>query len=248
MPFLKNALAFPDGNIGKFMEEASHVRVHRGIDPEQYSAIGAPERYAVGVSSPVPQLLESLRAGDKTVVNALVTALYSELHRIAARHLRQERPSHTLQTTALVHEAYLKLVGGATCGFADRAHFLAVASRVMRQILVDYARSRNSEKRGGREQVHVPETEHLHNLEIRTDAGPEQAEILDLDRALEALSDEDQSLARLIEMRYFGGMTAEETAEALGQSVHIVRHDLRLAQAWMRRKLSVKNDRPETGA
>ena len=189
------------------------------------------------MSPPVPQLLQSWRGGDETALNSLVVVLHNELHRIAARHLRQERAAHTLQTTALVNEAYLKLIGGATHGFADRAHFLAVASRVMRQILVDYARSRGARKRGGGEGAHVQLTEREHKLELASDADSEQVEILDLDRALEALAEEDQSLARLIEMRYFGGMTAEETAEVLEQSVHTVRHDLRFAQAWLRKKL-----------
>jgi len=93
------------------------------------------------VTPGVPQLLERLRAGDESALNDLVKALYAELHLIAARHLRGERPGHTLQTTALVHEAYLKLIGDQQRGFADRAHFLAVVSRVMRQVLVDYARA-----------------------------------------------------------------------------------------------------------
>ncbi len=189
------------------------------------------------MSPPLPPLLQSLRGGDATALNAFTTALYKELHRIAARHLRQERAAHTLQTTALVHEAYLKLVGGTAHGFADRAHFLAIASHVMRQILVDYARSRGARKRGGSELAHIPVEESRYNLELASGTGSEQVEVLDLDRALEALAGEDQSLARLIEMRYFGGMTAEETAEVLQQSVHAVRHDLRLAQAWLRRRL-----------
>jgi RNA polymerase sigma factor (TIGR02999 family) len=181
----------------------------------------------------VPQLLERLRTGDGSALNDLVKALYDELHRIAARHLRAERASHTLQTTALVHEAYLKLVGDNQRGFADRTHFLAVASRVMRQVLVDYARARATKKRDGNATFLLTT-----GAEVEGGAGVEQMELLDLDRALDALALEDQSLAQLIEMRYFGGMTAEETAEALGRSVHVVRHDLRLAQAWLRRKLS----------
>lgn len=180
----------------------------------------------------VPQLLERLKAGDESALPELVAAMYDELHRIAARQLRGERPSHTLQTTALVHEAYLKLIGDKQRGFADRVHFLAVASRVMRQVLVDYARARATKKRDGDA-----------TFMLTTGVGGEKAamdpiELLDLDNALDALAQEDQSLAQLIEMRYFGGMTAEETAEALDQSVHVVRHDLRLAQAWLRRKLS----------
>jgi RNA polymerase sigma-70 factor (ECF subfamily) len=181
----------------------------------------------------VPQLLERLRAGDESALNDLVKSLYDELHRIAERHLRGERPEHTLQTTALVHEAYLKLIDDSQRQFADRVHFLAVASRVMRQVLVDYARARATKKRDGNATFML--TTHS---EIEGNAGTEQIELLDLDRALDALGQEDRSLAQLIEMRYFGGMTAEETAEALNQSVHVVRHDLRLAHAWLRRKLS----------
>jgi RNA polymerase sigma factor (TIGR02999 family) len=185
------------------------------------------------VTPGVPQLLERLRAGDESALNDLVKALYAELHLIAARHLRGERPGHTLQTTALVHEAYLKLVGDHPRGFADRVHFLAVVSRVMRQVLVDYARARATKKRD-RGATFVLTTA----VDMEGNAGAEQIELLDLDRALDALAQEDKSLAKLIEMRYFGGMTAEETAEALGQSVHVVRHDLRLAQAWLRRTLT----------
>ena len=168
----------------------------------------------------VPQLLERLRARDESTLNDLVKALYAELHLIAARHLRGERPDHTLQTTALVHEAYLQLIGDHQRGFADRVHFLAVVSRVMRQVLVDYARARATKKRDGNAT--------FLSVDKGGNAGAEQMELLDLDRALEALAHEGKSLAQLIEMRYFGGMTAEETAEALGQSVHVVRHDLRL--------------------
>ena len=187
------------------------------------------------MASPVPEMLERLRGGDQTVLNQLVTALYGELRRIAARHLRKERPEHTLQTTALVHEAYLRLFADAPRQFADRVHFLALASRTMRQVLVDYARARATMKRtseGGQR------AEWTDRLGVEGDSGMEQLELLELDRALHALAREDKSLEQVIEMRYFGGMTAEETAEALGRSVHIVRHDLRLAQAWLRRELN----------
>jgi RNA polymerase sigma factor (TIGR02999 family) len=180
----------------------------------------------------VPQMLERLRAGDESALPELVGALYDELHRIAARQLRGERPSHTLQATALVHEAYLKLIGDKQRGFADRAHFLAVASRVMRQVLVDYARARATKKRD-KDATFV-----LTASAGAVEKALEPIELLDLDNALDALAQEGQTLAQLIEMRYFGGMTAEETAEALNQSVHVVRHDLRLAQSWLRRKLS----------
>lgn len=166
-------------------------------------------------------------------VHELTPALYDELHRIASRHLAGERPNHTLQATALVHEAYLKLFDGAARKFEDEVHFLAVASRVMRQVLVDYARARASLKRSGGVDGNAlwitnPES---------SSKGVELVELIELDDAIKALAAEDESLAQLIEMRYFGGMTAEETAEALNLSVHVVRHDLRFAQAWLRRKL-----------
>jgi RNA polymerase sigma factor (TIGR02999 family) len=188
------------------------------------------------VNPALPDLLERLRAGDEASLNELVSMLYSELRRAASRHLRGQRPGHTLQATALVHEVYLKLAGVRECGFNDRAHFLSVASRVMRQVLVDHARARGRKKRAGEEHGKLqPLTA---GIQVEAKKGVEPVELLDLDAAMEALAREDTSLAQLIEMRFFGGMTAEETAEALGQSVHIVRHDLRLAEAWLRRRLS----------
>jgi RNA polymerase sigma factor (TIGR02999 family) len=188
------------------------------------------------VSTPVPKLFDKLRAGDQSVLSELTPALYKELHRIALRHLSAERPNHTLQATALVHEAYLKLFDGAPREFNDEVHFLAVASRVMRQVLVDYARSRASQKRGG-----GAERDWTASLEVSTSQGVELLELIKLDDAMKDLTREDESAARLIEMRYFGGMTAEEAAQALGLSVHVVRHDLRFAQAWLRRKLTPSN-------
>jgi RNA polymerase sigma factor (TIGR02999 family) len=179
------------------------------------------------------QWSESLGAGDESVLDEVVTSLYDELRRIATGKLRAERDEHTLQTTALVHEAYLKLAGNNQHQFTDRVHFLAVASRVMRQVLVDYARARSTKKRFGGEPVTL-----VTGLAVVDGGGAEQMDLLDLNDALQSLAGEDQGLAQLVEMRYFGGMTAEEMAEALGQSVHIVRHDLRLAMAWLRRSLN----------
>lgn len=187
------------------------------------------------MDSQASRLLEKLRTGSDSALNELTPALYDELHRIASRHLSRERPNHTLQPTALINEAYLKLFEGAGAKVTDHIHFLALASRVMRQVLVDYARARNAKKRsGGAERQPLWE-----NIEAPAgDEGLELVELIELDGALKALAGEDESLARLIEMRYFGGMTAEETAEALGVSVHTVRHDLRFAQAWLKRRLA----------
>lgn len=157
--------------------------------------------------------------------------MYAALHRIARSHLRKERADHTLQPTALVHEAYMKLFGRAAIQFVDRAHFFAVVSQAMRRILVDHARARTSARRGGGGLLPLLP-------DVEGEAGAAPIGLIELDLALEALARENQGLADLIEMRYFGGMTAEETAEVLGRSVHVVRHDLRLAHAWLRRELA----------
>lgn len=182
----------------------------------------------------VSEVCHNRPAGVEPLPSELTPALYGELRRIASRHLHNERKNHTLQATALVHEAFLKLSGVRERAFSDNVHFLSVASRVMRQVLVDYARSRATQKRLGdafRESLWST------SFEVKNESGPELIELIQLDDALAALAVENGTLARLIEMRYFGGMTAEESAEVLGISVHVVRHDLRFAQAWLRRRL-----------
>lgn len=174
--------------------------------------------------------------GDLNVIatiNEMPAPLYGELRRMAARHLYSERRNHTLQATALVHETYLKLAGGPGRQYSNDAHFLAVASRVMRQILVDHARSRRSQKRLGDQHCSLTDMP----AEPAGENGAAVEELLRLDAALTALGAEGEMLVRLVEMRYFGGMTAEESAEALGISVHVARHQLRYAQAWLRRWL-----------
>ena len=187
------------------------------------------------VSPTLTDLPVQHRAGAESRPAELTPALYGELRRIASRHLNAERRNHTLQPTALVHEAYLKLAGVRERSFSDNVHFLAVASRVMRQVLVDYARSRAAQKRFGESNR---ESFWESTLDVRDETGLDLIELMQLDDGLAALAGENEILARLIEMRYFGGMTAEESAEVLGISVHVARHDLRFAQAWLRRKLS----------
>lgn len=182
----------------------------------------------------IVELFQRLRTGDDSALGELTPTLYGELRLIAARHLRGERSGHTLQATALVHEAYLKLAGSDPRDFVDKTHFLAVSSRVMRQVLVDYARARASQKRGG----DVVSPLWTASLEVRDEAGMELVDLIHLDTALTALAQESASKARLVEMRFFGGMTAEEIADALGMSAHVVRHELRFAQAWLRRKMA----------
>ena len=159
--------------------------------------------------------------------------MYVELHRIARAFMSRQRQGHTLQPTALVNEAYLKLFGDVEPQLADRSHFVALMSRVMRQVLVDHARSAAAAKRGGAE-ARVPLDT---NIEIGDEGGGQQLKLLDLHRALETLEGENSPLAQVVELHYFGGMTAEEVAESVGRSVHVVRHELRLARAWLRREL-----------
>lgn len=234
LPFDHHALALTRGQVGQFAKQKTHLIVH--LPGLHNSANIDAKRYSRGVSTTLPDLLERSRTGDEAALNELVTALYGELHRVASRHLRGERSGHTLQTTALVHEVYLKLAGNRDWGFNDRVHFLSVASRVMRQVLVDYARARATKKRAGDEHVKIQPLTTGILMEAKAHSKP--VELLDLEAALKALAREAGPLEELIEMRYFGGMTAEETAKALGQSVHVVRHDLRLAQAWLSRWLA----------
>lgn len=191
----------------------------------------------LNVSSPdhteLHDLFARLQGGDESAFHEVSEVLYQELYRIASRQLRSERSNHTLQPTALVHEAYLKLSDFQGRQFTGQVHFLATASRVMRQVLVDYARARGSQKRGGGG-TPVPVT----NVEIESETGLELIDLIALNDAIQDLGVEDESLARMIEMRFFGGLTAEEIADALGMSVHTVRHDLRYGQAWLRRRLA----------
>ena len=180
----------------------------------------------------ITELLHQMRAGTGSARGELIRVVYDTLHRIAESQLRKERPDHTLQPTALVNEAYLKLFGHSKVEFADRAHFFAVVSRAMRRILVDHARARATGRRSGAQVQLDPSIE----FEAGTTADP--MKLLDLDLAIDALAREQSALAELIEMRYFGGMTAEESAEVVDRSVHIVRHELRLAHAWLRRELA----------
>lgn len=189
------------------------------------------------VDGPITHLLRRVGAGDAVASEELLTIVYAELHRVAQRHLRGERPGHTLQATELVNEAYLKIFGGSEATFPDRAHFLAFASRLMRSILVDHARAKNAAKRGGDLQW-VPADTSLEIAVDDIDSADHLISLLDLNSAIDALSEEHPSAARAIEMRYFGGMTAEETALAVGRTVHVVQHDLRFAHAWLRRRLT----------
>jgi RNA polymerase sigma factor (TIGR02999 family) len=184
----------------------------------------------------VTLLLREVVGGDQGALDRLLPLVYEELRRIAESQLRRERPGHTLQPTALVHEVYLRMVGQEQAGYRDRAHFLAIAAHAMRKILIDHARGHNAAKRGGgREKFAIDE---------ERDGGVERPSILiALDDALAALAGKDAVLARLVEMRYFGGLTAEESSAALDLEINVVRRQLRLAEAWLQREM----DRPASG-
>ena len=178
----------------------------------------------------VTALLLEWRRGDPEALDRLIPLVYTELRRIAARQLRNERPDHTLAATALVHEAYGRLVN-AEITWQDRAHFFAVAARTMRRVLVDHARAQQRAKRGAGA-VRVTLDEHL-----AVSAGNPD-EILALDRALDALAEMDARKAEVVQLHFFGGLTYDQIAEALGISPATVDRDLRMAKAWLFRALS----------
>ena len=179
----------------------------------------------------VTELLLELSGGNRTVVDELIPFLYAELRRIASAQLRAERPGHTLQATALVHEAYLKLVDQRQVNWQNRAHFFGVAAQVMRRILMDYAKGRAREKRGGG----VQKTSLDEALAVSYDRA---YELVEIDQALGRLEALDRRQAQVVEMRFFGGLSVEETAEALGVSAPTVKREWAMARAWLHRELS----------
>ncbi len=185
-------------------------------------------------SQPITVALQDLARGDKSALDRLMPFVYSELKKLAGSYLRQERPGHTLQPTALVHEVYFRLVDQNLPDCQGRAHFLGVAAHVMRQILIDHARSRSAAKRGAGLAAF--------SLDEFMDAPIERpAAMVMVDDAIQALEVHDARKAKLIEMRFFGGMTAEESAEVLGLPVEKIRSELRIAQAWLKRELDKKS-------
>ena len=178
----------------------------------------------------ITRLLRAWSAGEEGALDRLAPLIYNELHRIARLHMRRERPGNTLQTTALLNQAWLQLAGGRLASWQDRAHFFAVASQIMRRILVDAARTRQAGKRGGG----------VFRLELNESidaAPPRDAELLALDDALDSLAIFDARKARVVEMRFFGGLSVDETAEVLKVSPQTVMRDWKLARAWLKREI-----------
>jgi RNA polymerase sigma factor (TIGR02999 family) len=180
-------------------------------------------------SEPVTHLLAQWTAGDPRALEALIPLVYNELHRLAHGYLYGEKRGHTLQSTALVNEAYMRLVRQVPGRVDNRAHFLGVAAHLMRQILVDYARAQRAAKRDGGERVELVES--LHPVEIQN------VDLIALDEALARLAKLDANQCRVVEMRFFGGLSVEETAAALGISPATVKREWATARAWLSREL-----------
>lgn len=198
------------------------------------------------MQQPVTQLLAQWRDGDERAFAQLSALMYEELRELAQRHLRRERSNHTMQKTALVNEAFMRLVGQQSVDWQSRAHFIGLASKLMRRVLVDYARARLADKRGGGagvlslDEMAAPEPDEapdttptaLQHLDAHT-----QEEVSAIDQALQRLEQIDTRQAQIVEMRYFGGLTVEQTAEAIGISEATVKREWTLARAWLRREL-----------
>jgi RNA polymerase sigma-70 factor (ECF subfamily) len=207
-----------------------------GLAPLAVHRLESSREAARGSSMSTQNLIESAHKiterliawsnGDAAALDDVITAVYQELRRMADRYLRKERLDHTLQTTALVHEAYLRLIDQTHVSWQNRAQFFAIAAQMMRRILVDHARTRQRDKRGGAAQK-------LSLDEVINLAQGDVADIVALDDALKALAEIDQRKSRVVELRFFGGLNIEETAEVLGVSTQTVVRDLRLSKAWL---------------
>lgn len=182
-------------------------------------------------SGEVTRLLGELSKGSAGAEAELIPLVYDQLHRLAASYMRGERPDHTLQATGLVNEAYLRLVSQKDAEWRDRAHFFGIAARLMRQILIEHARARHAAKRGGNFQRLLP-------LEPDLEISMRARELIQLDDALDCLERHDRQQARVVELRFFGGLTVEETAEVLGVSPRTVKRDWAVARAWLHGELS----------
>jgi len=206
------------GELGNAIEQAGE-----SWDIRRAVVAGAPQD--------VTRLLQAWSDGDETALDRLIPLVETELRRLAGAYMRRERHGHTLQATALVNEAFLRLVGTRHVQWQDRAHFVGIAARLMRQVLVDHARARGSQK-------HAGAAERIPIDDARLEAAEPVLDLVDLNRALDAFSSIDARRSQIVELRYFGGLTLEETAEVLHVSVETVKRDWRLAKLWLLRELN----------
>ena len=183
-------------------------------------------------SSPVTELLVRWREGDREALESLMPLVYDELRRLAHHYLQRERSDHTLQSTALVHEAYLRLAGPSAPQWQNRAHFFGIAARVMRQILVEYARAHGAAKRGGASPCKLTLDEAL-EMQQKSDI-----DVIALDGALDRLTELDPQQSRIVELRFFTGLTIEDTSEVMGISPATVKRDWTSARAWLHREIA----------
>ena len=183
-------------------------------------------------SKEITEMLKAWSGGNRDSLDALLPLVNAELRRQASRYLRRERAGHTLQTTALIHEAYLKLIDQCQVNWQNRAHFFGIASQMMRRILVDYAKARHREKRGG-----IGENLPLEHAALVV-SEEKSIDLIALDEALTRLSELDERHARIVELRYFSGLNIEETAEALGISPATVKSDWKSAKAWLYQEIT----------
>jgi RNA polymerase sigma factor (TIGR02999 family) len=213
-------------------EEARPVRlVASYLRLREFEAIGIMPGDRPLQPSDISRLIEEHKSGNPDAIDAIVPLLYDELRRIAAYYLRSERPDHTLQPTALVNEAYLRLVGREELQWESRAHLIAIAARVMRHVLVDHARSRRTDKRAG--VLAMAELDDA--LDVLDERG---TDLVALDDALGTLETLDVRQSRVVEMRFFGGLSVEETAEVLGVSTVTIKRDWSTAKLWLKREMT----------
>lgn len=197
----------------------------------------------------ITHLLIEWRQGNQAALEALLPLVYDELHRVASRQMARERGGHTLQATALVNEAWIQLAHAAKLDLKDRAHFLALAARMMRQILVQYARGHKSQKRGsGAPRLELKEALDVRSASSGGPGGPGDCDLLALDQALARLAAGDERKSRIVELRYFGGLTNEEIAEVVGISVVTVRRDLQVAHAFLHWQMNGGGDSAGLGS
>jgi RNA polymerase sigma-70 factor, ECF subfamily len=208
------------GNVGVSCCETGRAFMPEGLHEDQPVS-----------THEVTRLLLAWKSGDETALNRLMPLVYQELHRLARRYMAAEQTGHPLQTTALVHEVYVRLVDANSIDWHDRAHFYAICARLMRRILIDFARSRNYQKRGAG-------FAHIQLEEAVTVTSTIGSELLAVDEALKRLTLIDARKSEVVEMRFFGGMTAEEISAALNVSPQTVIRDWKLAKAWLHRELS----------